>query len=195
MTASWPHFLDQYNAQGPEKAEGYTAAHFAGLDPGEQLKAAELLRAEIEGSPSAACNGLVLLGGPFAEKALLRFVRERGDEPIDNVDHVYYALWKLTGDPGWREEMIAAYPLAWDIARAGFVLRLCEEPPSAASEAFLERCAAEDSEPSARSLAGQELMKLHAPGATPEERAAMIAVFLGDDAAARDGLVRRLVGG
>lgn len=199
MSESWEHFLRQYRAQGPEKAEGYEAGHFAGLNLDERARAAELLRRELPGSPGAAAPGLVLLGDGFAVRALLRFAEEYDAEPVDNMDRAYFALWQLTGEPYWQLKMIEAYPLVDEVARAGFMLRLRETPPSVEMRGFLEDRAVAEEDAAARALAGELLLDVLAvPDGTAEERErreAMMQVFRGGSQQSRRVLVQRLAAG
>lgn len=196
MSETWEHFMRQYRAQGPEKAEGYEERHFAGMEFAERARAAELLRRELPGSPSAASGGLVLLGDEFAVQALLRFVREYDGQEVDNIDQAYYALWRLTDDPLWQVKMIESYPLTEEAHRGGFMLRLRETPPSPEMWAFLEEVAVVEEDFAGRTLAGELLLDVAGvPDETEEEqaqRAAMMQVFRGGTQQERRTLVQRL---
>lgn len=196
MSETWDHFIRQYNAEGPEKAEGYDARHFAGMDFIERARAAELLRRELPESPGAASGGLVALGDEFAVQALLRFVREYDGQEVDNIDQAYYALWRLTEDPVWPIKMIETYPLADAHERGAFMQRLRETPPSPEMRAFLEDCVVAEEDFAGRALAGELLLDVAGvPDESEDEqaqRAAMMQVFRCGTEQERGALVQQL---
>jgi len=101
---TFERFLHQYNAQGREKRDGYSAADFDSLTPDEQARAESLLVEAAERWDTTAFQGLSLLG---TEQAVETLARIHVSLPFPSLAHLRAseALWNVTDDEKYQREI------------------------------------------------------------------------------------------
>ncbi|MFV0624686.1 hypothetical protein ACBY01_11860 [Sphingomonas sp. ac-8] len=96
---TWTAFIVQYDAQGREKAEGYFAFHFAGMDTEEIARARAMMQARGVAGDTTDLDGLRLIGDAGSIVAL------EAAQPQDKAKGIAFeaarreTLFALTQDP------------------------------------------------------------------------------------------------
>lgn len=102
---TYNRFLQQLNARGREKADGFDRSHFRGLSADERVEAARLLREALFKGDDTAAVGLVLLDSAAAKEPLEEALQTEGKGPLYTLT-LAKELWKLTGESRYQEMMI-----------------------------------------------------------------------------------------
>jgi hypothetical protein len=170
---AWTRFERQLRATGREKADGYSAAHFAGMTDEEKQRAFDLLEQEARVDPSSA-EWLFHLDPRRAEAAGLAQLAQPGTSPYRSFI-LAHAIGHNSRDPHlqqrMQQQMIASYPQLPADTRLRALLRLGSTPPTNALRAFLEGVLLGESDPDLLGGAAHQLLRAHGvPYATEADK-------------------------
>ncbi|MFO0609830.1 MAG: hypothetical protein U0324_42120 [Polyangiales bacterium] len=117
MSAAWDEFLAQYEAEGRERLDGYSAGHFDGLDDAELARARAMVIARAEDGQTPEIRALPLLRTPAALPVVEGLLaRERGPTLVRLA--ACEAGWAMTHSPGYQHEMLRLAEAGDDFVRA-----------------------------------------------------------------------------
>lgn len=153
MSAAWDQFLAQYEAEGQERLDGYSASHFDGLSDAELARARAMVIARAEDGQTPEIRALPLLRTPAALPVVEGLLaRERGPTLVRLA--ACEAGWALTRSPGYQHEMLAIAEAGDDFVRARALTAVTSLPLApAALEAVLTLLRTEEDEALAVQLA------------------------------------------
>ncbi|RLU00126.1 hypothetical protein [Ketobacter sp.] len=152
MTATFDHFLKQYNSTGSQKADGYNESHFDSLNDAEKAKAFDLLEQEL--IAPGVTEWLMYLDQTKAIDAFKQYISSATPGTSAGTHRVYNALYKATGDQEYLDKMIENYShyLDWEREEALWLIRNNSPKPKAANTFYRNLLEAEY-DPKVKSLA------------------------------------------
>lgn len=166
MTLAFERFMQQYNATGSEKADGYSRDALLGLDEHERKKVFKLLETELPWS--AEWLFLVDAKNAFIV-AKAKEEKLRGD-PYANVYMLQEQLVKYSGDLVYQQHMIEDYPNYIDSLRPLVVDSIDRTPANEATREFFKKIILVEVNSSAVARACRHLLNsLKIPRKTEEE--------------------------
>lgn len=111
MSDAFNKFLDEYNANGREKLDGYTLIYLDSLKGDERDQATEMLRKETI-RDGMGMEGLVRINPDVALKTLLQVEQEWPETRTQKSFELYYWLWKLTNEESYAEKFCSCRPFS-----------------------------------------------------------------------------------
>ncbi len=108
MSAAFDAFLNQFNATGSNKADGYSATCFDNMTPDEKLRAFEMLSDEIEAVPQSA-QWLFYIDDKKALAVCEPIADKMSQDPYSGSFIIYYYLLANTKNLAFQKKLISLY--------------------------------------------------------------------------------------
>jgi hypothetical protein len=127
VSDAWNRFLQQYNAEGAERLDGYLPSHFEALTEAERERARAMVLARAETGETPEIRALPLVGGAAALRCVEGLMaRERGPTLVRLA--ACEAGWAMTKSPGYQHAMLAIAEQGDAFVRARAIVALCALP-------------------------------------------------------------------
>jgi hypothetical protein len=197
-TPAFEAFLEQFHSKGRLHAEGYMAAHFAGLTDVEQDQAEAMLVQAALGGDGTAIAGLNLLGGDRANRALSKV--EQGVERLSTVGvQAAAALLALRKDANNLQKLLSAIEssdpqVSWLALRVFPGTIAFERQERLAIARVLGKVVLNEPDMVRRHMAAKTLLQALGVNEGKGEYAELVRQLSGDSRAVRDSALQKLIG-
>lgn len=118
MTPTFERFLRRFEAQGRDKADGWSPGDFEGLSSAERDRARDLLLGRIRQGDTVDMAGIRPVADARVVETLAALYREGRFNPVQTAV-LAETLWLLTGDAHYARELLRLLD-ADDVQAAGF---------------------------------------------------------------------------
>jgi len=119
MIDAFNKFLNEYNATGRQKLDGYTLSYLDSLESDERQQATDMLREETI-RDGMGMEGLVHINRNVALNTLLQVEQEWPQARTQKSYDLYYWLWKLTSDEAYAAKFCGCRPFLSDASVTPF---------------------------------------------------------------------------